>query len=213
MATRSKLLKVPYFTQPTENTCQSTVLKMFATYIEREILKADAGAIALKPVDIYAEINTSPDRPQKTFQNAHANIKWWLAKRFPTLTIHYSSTSLDFEAIDSIVHFIDSGFPVLVAVSHAKVAGHIVLVIGYEGYMDNATSMIFKLVVHDPYGAFDPSLLSDSYGKQRYDRGMCMQAGGEIGPGTGVRLDPLAASRQRKNDANKGTFYLMSASR
>jgi hypothetical protein len=38
---------------------------MFATYIEREILKNDAGAIALQPVDIYKTINTSPDRPQK----------------------------------------------------------------------------------------------------------------------------------------------------
>jgi hypothetical protein len=213
MATRSRLLKVPYFTQPTENTCQSTVLKMFATYLEREILKQDAGAVRLEPVDIYKTINKSPHRPNKAFQNAHANIKWWLQERFPTLTIHYSSTSLDFEAIDRIVGFIDSGFPVLVAVSHAKVQGHIVLVIGYEGYMDNATSRTFKLVVHDPYGAFDPSLLSDSYGKQRFDRGMCLQAGGEIGAGTAVRLDPTAASRQRKNDKYKGTFYLMSASR
>lgn len=213
MATRSRLLKVPYFTQPTSNTCQSTVLKMFATYLEREILKQDAGAVNLEPVDIYKTINTSPQRPNKMFQNAHANIKWWLQQRFPTLTIQYSSTPVIFEAIERIVSFIDSGFPVLVAVSHAKVQGHIVLVIGYEGYMDNASSQSFKLVVHDPYGAFDPSLLSDEYGKQRYDRGMCLQAGGEMGAGTAVRLDPTAASRQRKGDKQKGTFYLMSASR
>ena len=213
MAGRSKLLKVPYFTQPTDNTCQSTVLKMFATYLEREILKNDAGAVNLRPVDIYDTINKDPKRPNKKFTNAHANMKWWLEQRFPTLTFQYITTALDFEAIDDIVGFIDSGFPVLVAVSHANVEGHIVLVMGYEGYMDNASSMDLKLVVHDPYGAFDPSLLSKEYGKQRFDRGMCMQAGGEVGPGTGVRVDPLAASRQRKDDKYKGTFYLISASR
>ena len=134
---RSKLLKVPYFTQPTDNTCQSTVLKMFATYLEVEIRK------------------------------------------------------MEWEAIDDIVGFIDPGFPVLVAVSHANVEGHIVAL----------------------FGAYDPSLLSKAYGKQRFDKGMCLQAGGEIGPGTAVRVDPLAASRQRKGDKYNGTFYLISASR
>jgi hypothetical protein len=213
MAGHAKLLKVPYFTQPTDNTCQSTTLKMFATYLEREILKNEAGAVDLKPVDIYKTINTDPKRPNKKFTNAHANIKWWLEQRFPTLFFEYITTAVEQDAIDDIVGFIDSGFPVLVAVSHANVAGHIVLVIGYEGYIPNASSLDFKLVVHDPYGAFDPSLLSKAYGKQRYDRGMCLQSGGEIGPGTAVRLDPLAASRQRKGDKYKGTFYLISASR
>ena len=162
-------------------------------------------------MDIYKTINTSPTRPNKKFVNAHANMKWWLEQRFPTLTIHYSSTPVEFEAVNSIVSFIDSGFPVLVAVSHARVKGHIVLVMGYEGYKDNASSLDFKLVVHDPYGAFDPSLLSDSYGKQRFERGMCMQAGGEIGVGTAVRLNPTAASRQRKGDKNTGTFFMLSA--
>jgi len=213
MAGHAKLLKVPYFTQPTDNTCQSTALKMFATYLEREILQNDAGAVDLKPVDIYKTINTDPNRPNKKFTNAHANIKWWLEQRFPTLVFSYITTAVEQDAIDDIVGFIDAGFPVLVAVSHANVEGHIILVIGYEGYIPNSSSLDFKLVVHDPYGAFDPSLLSKSYGKQRYDRGMCLQSGGETGPGTGVRLDPLAASRQRKGDKYKGTFYLISASR
>ncbi len=212
MATRSKQLAVPYFTQPTGNTCQSTVLKMFAVYVEREILKHDAGAMSLEPTAIYKSVNSGSDRPV-ALQNAHANFKWWLEQRFPTLTITYLSTPVSSEAIDHIVAAIDRGFPVLVSVSHARVPGHIVLVIGYEGYMDNATSLDFRLVVHDPYGAFDPTLLSSSYGKQRYERGACLQAGGEIGPGTAVRLDPLAASRQRKGDASFGTFYLMSATK
>jgi len=213
MAGHAKLLKVPYFTQPTDNTCQSTALKMFATYLEREILQKDAGAADLRPVDIYKTINTDPKRPNKKFTNAHANIRWWLEQRFPDLFFYYITTALEEEAIDDIVGFIDSGFPVLVAVSHANVEGHIILVIGYEGYQPNTSSLDFKLVIHDPYGAFDPSLLSKAYGKQRYDRGMCLQSGGEIGPGTAVRLDPLAASRQRKGDAYKGTFYLISASK
>ena len=136
-----------------------------------------------------------------------------LQERFPTLNFQSVTTALEWEAIDSIVGFIDSGFPVLVAVSHANVEGHIVLVLGYESCLENASSMDLRLVVHDPYRAFDPSLLSKAYGKQRFDRGMCMQSGGEMGPGTAVRVDPVAASRQRKGDKYKGTFYLISASR
>lgn len=213
MAGRSKRLNVAYFTQPTDNTCQSTVLKMFANYIENEVLKISGGAADLRPVDIYQTINKDPNRPQKKFANAHSNMKWWLEQRFPTLKIQYLTTALEYEAIDDIVGFIDSGFPVLVAVSHANVQGHIVLVIGYQNYLENASSLDFKLVVHDPYGAFDPSLLSKAYGQQRFERGSCLQRGGELGPGTAVILDPLAASRQRKGDKYKGTFYMISASR
>lgn len=213
MVGRSKRLNVAYFTQPTDNTCQSTVLKMFANYIESQILKVSGGAADLRPVDIYQTINKDPNRPQKKFTNAHSNMKWWLEQRFPSLTIQYLTTALEYEAIDDIVGFIDSGFPVLVAVSHANVEGHIVLVIGYQNYLENASSVDFKLVVHDPYGAFDPSLLSKSYGQQRFERGQCLQSGGELGPGTAVVLDPLAASRQRKGDKYKGTFYMISASR
>lgn len=210
MAGHARLLKVPYFTQPTGNTCQSTVLKMFATYIESVILKADGGAARLQPVDIYRTINHDPNRPNKKLTNAHTNMKWWLEQRFPKLRFAYITTPSVDEAIQNIVGFINAGYPVLVAVSHVRVKGHIVLVIGYEGYMDNASSMDFKLVVHDPYGAFDPSLLSKAFGKQRYVGGMSLQAGGEVGPGTAVRLNPSAAGRQRRGDAAKGTFYLIS---
>lgn len=213
MGGRSKQLSVPYFTQPTDNTCQSTVLKMFATYLEQSVLRVSGGAENLRPPDIYQTINKDPKRPNQKFTNAHANMKWWLEQRFPTLNFQYFTTALDYEAFDKIVGFIDSGFPVLVAVSHANVEGHIVLVIGYEGYEANQCSLDFKLVVHDPYGAFDPSLKSKVWGKQRFDQGMCLQTGGEIGPGTAVKLDPMAASRQRKGDKYKGTFYLISASR
>jgi hypothetical protein len=208
-AGRSRLLKVPYFTQPTPNTCQSTVLKMFATYLEREVLKQEAGAVDLNPTDIYKTINTGAERPVKQ-TNSHANMKWWLEQRFPTLKFKYVTTTTDIKAIETIVGFIDSGFPVLVSVSHARVTGHIVLVMGYEGYVPHASSPAFKLVVHDPYGAFDPTLLSADWGKQMYTGGMSLQAGGEVGPGTAVRLDPMAASRQRKGDSQKGTFYMLS---
>lgn len=210
MGGRSRQLPVPYFTQPTDNTCQSTVLKMFATYLEQSVLKMSGGAESLRPVDIYKTINHDPKRPNKKFTNAHANMKWWLEDRFPTLNFQYVTTGLEWEAIDRIVGFIDSGFPVLVAVSHANVEGHIVLVIGYEGYHENQSSLDFKLIMHDPYGAFDPSLKSKVWGKQRFDRGMCLQSGGEIGPGTAVKVDPSAASRQRKGDKYLGTYYLIS---
>ncbi|MFN8651512.1 MAG: C39 family peptidase [Gemmatimonadales bacterium] len=210
MGGRAKQLPVPYFTQPTDNTCQSTVLKMFATYLERSVLQVSGGAEALKPTDIYKTINGDPKRPNQKFTNAHANMKWWLEQRFPTLPFQYVTTALEYEAIDRIVAFIDNGYPVLVAVSHANVQGHIVLVIGYEGYYPTMSSTEFKLIMHDPYGAFDPSLKAKLWGKQRFDTGMCVAGGGEIGPGTAVKVDPSAASRQRKGDAQKGTFYLIS---
>jgi len=186
---------------------------MFALYLEREVLQMSGGAAQLEPARIYKTINEDAKRPVKGVQNAHGNIKWWLEQRFPSLSFNYVTTRDETVAIENIVRFIDSGFPVLVSVSHANVPGHIIVVMGYEGYLERQSAPGFKLVVHDPYGAFDPSLLSKSYGKQRYERGMSLQSGGETGPGTAVRLNPSAASRQRKGDASKGTFSLISASR
>ncbi len=43
MLGRSRVLQVSYFSQPTSNTCQSTVLKMMATYIEHNEVRANTG--------------------------------------------------------------------------------------------------------------------------------------------------------------------------
>jgi hypothetical protein len=38
--------------------------------------------------------------------------------------------------------------------------GHILLVVGYEHYVPNVSTPDFAVVTRDPYGRFDPSLLS-----------------------------------------------------
>ena len=206
---RSKTLPVPYFTQTTDTNCQGTVLKMMATYLDA--MQQVSGAGGTKATDIKASINTGPGRPSK-LTNAHANMKWWLEQNYPRFTFEYSNTTVEQQAVEKVVRYIDLGFPVLMAVSHAKVAGHIVLVIGYENFMPNACSADFRLVVHDPYGEFDPSQNSQLYGKRRYDKGSCLAGGGEIGPGSSNRLPPTSLNRHRKGDVAFGTYYTLAAS-
>jgi Peptidase_C39 like family len=208
----TKILDVPYYLQPTSITCQSTVLKMFASYLEQSVVMASTGAANCEITDIWKDINQSPVRPSK-LRNAHANMKWWLEKHFPMLRFQYIQTTDEAKAVETIVRSIDGGFPVLVAVSHVNVEGHIVLVTGYENYVPQMSSLDFKLLVHDPYGKFDPSLKSKLFGGRRFDFGACLQSGGEVGAGRFVRVPITAASRQRPGDRNWGTYYLLSATR
>src|SRR5512138_2193876 len=78
----TKVLKVPYFSQPTGNTCQSTVLKMMAMYLDGGRDQTASGPVNLAIEDIWKQINEDPERPSKE-RNAHANMKWWLEQRFP----------------------------------------------------------------------------------------------------------------------------------
>jgi peptidase C39-like protein len=212
MAGVSKTLPVPYFTQPTGVTCQSTVLKMMAAYIEQNVLFQSTGAAARNIQDIWKDVNQDPKRPVK-FKNAHANMKWWLEQHFPSLTFEYTQTTHEDRALESIVRAIDLGFPVLVSVSHERVEGHIILVIGYRNYTPRFSSEDFALVVHDPYGRFDPALLSTMFGAKRYVGGASLMTGSELGPGRSNHVPLPAASRRRAGDAQSGTYYLLSASR
>lgn len=211
MAGKSKILPVPYFTQPTGITCQSTCLKMFAGYLStltRQSTEASDRAIQ----DIWKDINTGAERPSKV-RNAHTNLKWWLQKHFPRIKFEYLTVRDELLAVISVVGFIEAGYPVLMSVSHAGVAGHIILVVGYENYLVNQSTADFKLVAHDPYGRFDPSLSERLFGKNRWQGGSSLMGGGEKGPGAYNRLDVEAVSRRRKGDKAAGTFYLLSASR
>lgn len=49
----TRILPVPYFVQPTHNTCQSTCLKMMAYYLEQFVLLQSRGGAALDILDIY----------------------------------------------------------------------------------------------------------------------------------------------------------------
>jgi hypothetical protein len=212
MAGRSKTLPVPYFAQPTGVTCQSTVLKMFASYLEGSVLFQSTGAGDRAVLDIWKDVNQDPMRPSKV-QNAHANMKWWLEQHFPRLKFVYEQVTRQDQALEKIVGFIDQGFPVLVAVSHINVAGHIILVVGYENFVPNSSSADFKLIVHDPYGQFDPSLKSKLFGNRRWEGGASLVGGGELAPGKGTKLSIDAVDRHRPGDTYFGTYYLLSATR
>lgn len=211
MQGRSRVLQVPYFVQPTSNTCQSTVLKMMAAYLEQNVVRTSTGAADSEILTIWKDINEDPKRPEKA-RNAHANMKWWLERHFPSIKFNYMHTNREDQALESIVRSIDLGFPALVSISHSRVAGHIILVIGYENYLPNMCSADFHLVVHDPYGRFDPSLLSKLYGKKRFDGGASLLGGGENGPGKGNRVPITSASRQRTGDSTLGTYYILAGS-
>jgi hypothetical protein len=208
----TKVLPVPYFVQPTSNTCQSTCLKMMATYFEESVVRTSTGAAARDIPDIWKDINESKDRPVAA-RNAHANMKWWLERHFPSLAFEYITIADEAGALEKIVEFIDGGMPVLMSVSHVNVEGHIVLVVGYENYIPLVSSPDMNIVVHDPYGRFDPSLLSKTFGKRRWDGGMSLKSGGETGVGEQCRVPMTSVSRRREGDAAKGTYHLLSARR
>jgi hypothetical protein len=212
MAGVSRTLPVPYFAQPTSITCQSTVLKMMASYLEQNVVFHSTGGAARDIQDIWRDINESPKRPVQA-RNAHLNMKWWLEQHFPSLRFEYIQTNHEDAAVEAIVRFIDRGFPVLVSVSHARVAGHIILVTGYENYTPNVSSADFALIVNDPYGRFDPSLLSTMFGTKRWTGGASLMTGGELGPGRGNRVPLPSVSRQRSGDSLAGTYFLLSGSR
>jgi hypothetical protein len=208
----AKTLRVPYFTQPTSITCQSTVLKMMATYLEEHVVFQSTGAAEREIRDIWKDVNEDPKRPSRT-RNAHANMKWWLERHFPSLRFEYIQTKREDQAVESIVRFIDGGFPVLVSVSHERVAGHIILVVGYANYLPNVSNPDLELIVHDPYGSFDPTLLSTLFGSKRWRGGASMRDGGELGPGRSNHLPLPSLGRRRIGDSLSGTYFLLSASR
>ncbi|HEX5576513.1 MAG TPA: C39 family peptidase [Gemmatimonadales bacterium] len=209
-SSRTIVLPVPYFSQPTSDTCQSTCLKMMATYLEQSVVLQSTGGGERDILEIWKDVNQSPQRPVMA-RNAHANMKWWLERHFPTIRFEYLTLTDEGRALEKIVAFIAGGVPVLMSVSHARVPGHIILVVGYENYVPSASTPDFDLVVHDPYGRFDPSLLSKSYGRMRWLGGMSLVNGGETGPGQSCRLKITSVGRQRRGDARRGTYYLLSA--
>jgi hypothetical protein len=96
---------------------------------------------------IWKDVNESSERPVKV-RNAHANMKWWLERHFPSLRFEYHQIADEICACEKIIDFINAGMPVLVSVSHARVEGHIILVVGYENYMPLMSTPNFHLMVH-----------------------------------------------------------------
>jgi hypothetical protein len=163
VAGTSKVLDVPDLVQPDPTWCQSTILEMMAMHIENSVIFASTGGADTPISSIWKEISQSPERPEKA-RNAHKNMVWWLEKRYdPPPKFSYLTTHFIDPAIDSVVRFIDGGFPIIASVSHQAVKGHIILIVGDEGYEAMACSAGLHFVVHDPYGRFDPTLTHISH--------------------------------------------------
>ncbi|HXF45817.1 MAG TPA: C39 family peptidase [Burkholderiaceae bacterium] len=191
-------LSVPYFVQPTPITCQSTCLKMVASYLEQRF-GVCTGAGEMDIEDIWREVNESPQRPSKP-RNAHDNFAWWLNKYFGAYGIRArreSGIPSESRAQALIKRSIDDGWPVLVGVSHERVKGHIIVVLGYSGMADMRSGGQ-DFLCHDPYGRFHREHGSKEYGKRRFDRGASLFSGGQTGPGDSIWQSLGALSREAR---------------
>ena len=203
-----RILDVPYLTQPTSITCQSTCLKMYGMYL------ASLSAIS-SPVDvmsilaIWKEINEGQGRPSQE-RNAYVNMAWWLHKYFSQFDFSVASTKNPDEAMARVVKSVDAKYPVIVSTNHSATDGHIILIVGYTGSWRGASSNV-NFVCHDPYGRFNPALGSREFGAKRYDGGSSRQSGGEVGPGKGVVYDYNGIRRIRMDKHSSGTYFLVSA--
>lgn len=204
-----KILNVPYLTQPTSITCQSTCLKMFSLYLLNRL--AMSSPIQGKAItDIWKEINESPNRPEH-LRNSYQNMVWWLNTQFPKYKFSVKKTRDTDEAISYVVEKIDKEFPVMISTNHSRTSGHILLVIGYKGAEKNACANV-QFVCHDPYGRFNPQLGSKAFGRRRYDGGSSLAEGGEVGPGKAVIYDHRGIRRIRSDKHSNGTYFLLSGS-
>jgi hypothetical protein len=201
-----KTLNVPYLTQPTSNTCQSTCLKMYGLYLAGR-LQFSSPVQGMGILDIWKEINEGKDRPLKE-RNSYQNMVWWLAKQFPDYKFSVVAERNTDDAMSYVVDRIDAGFPVMVSTNHKRTEGHIILVIGYIGAEKNQCSDV-KFVCHDPYGKFNPQLGSKAYGKRRFQGGYSLASGGEVGPGKGVVYDHNGIRRIRAGKHSNGTYFLI----
>jgi peptidase C39-like protein len=204
-----RTLAVPYLTQPTSNTCQSTCLKMYGLYLARH-LAMSTPVEGMSILDIWSQINESKDRPSKE-RNSYTNMVWWLKKNFPSYEFSVDDTRNPDDAMAHVVDRIDAGFPVMVSTNHSNTSGHIILVVGYEGAEKSQCSMV-KFVCHDPYGKFNPKLGSKLHGKKRFTGGSSLMGGGEVGPGKGVVYDHDGIRRIRSDKHSNGTYFLISGS-
>ena len=217
----SRILPVPYYVQESDVHCQSTCLRMYAEYLERCKQHSPTNAAQTPIPEIWKQINTGKDRPVQV-RNAHANMMWWLEKNFPPLKFQKKTTTDPNAALFWVIRSIDAGFPVMASVSHKRVAGHIILLVGYRDYSPDVCMaddlftpspalMMTKIIAHDPYGGFDPALSCAFWGKKRWTGGMSLMSGGQSGAGRNVELPVENVGRRKEGDERAGNFELMSA--
>ena len=203
----TNVLDVPYLSQPDPITCQSTCMKMVAMYFqEKSGAKMPATEKSIK--QIWDEINSGNSRPSSE-RNSWTNFVWWFNKNIPDKKFKKKETADETAAIPYIIEAINRGNPVLLSTNHTRTKGHIILVIGYANYVPNQSTADFRLICHDPYGAFDPELASILFGKNRYIIGKSNVDGSEDGPGKGVSLSPDSIKRNRKEFHSAGKFVMI----
>jgi len=203
-----KVLNVPYLTQPTSITCQSTCLKMFGLFMCSK-LSISSPIEGMQIQDIWIDLNEGQGRPS-TGRNSYENIAWWLNKHFGPYRFQVKSLKNVDDAMRHIVSKIDLDFPVMVSTNHSRTDGHIILVIGYIGHSHDTCSNT-SFLCHDPYGKFNPKLGSKLYGKRRFEGGVSLADGGEVGPGKSVTYDYEGIRRIRKDKHSSGTYWMISA--
>lgn len=212
----TKVLDVPYLSQPTSITCQSASMKMVAMYMKKWYQTSFPNQSTASPaadksiLKIWDEVNTGKIRPSQG-RNDWTNFIWWLNNNIPNTKFKLKTISDETVAIPLIIKSIDSGYPVMLSTNHTRVQGHIILIVGYKSYTPNQSSPNFRLICHDPYGAFHSELASKLYGKNRYNMGSSNLDGSEEGPGKGVELSPESIKRNRSELHNSGKFVLMTA--
>jgi hypothetical protein len=210
------ILSVPYFIQPDSTSCQATVLKMMAAYLDQKrgwpVVNRVISEIK------HSIINNDPGRPVIAQQNAWVNFQWWLQREFGNIQILMDTTNDDVQATAIIRRSISIRFPVLVSTNQNMLSsGHIILVVVV---MRNENGRLvepipgnvgqeFIFICHDPYGRFGLQYnMSDSrWGQNRYDiPGGYSSTDGERGPGMFV---PYTLEGIRRNS---GTFLLIMGS-
>lgn len=205
---KKKVLAVPYFVQPTTITCQSTCLKMYATYLANIYQISSEGA-SKSIKSIWADINTGSERPVRK-RNSYENMKWWLNKYFFPIIFEVLVISDVDSAIAKVVNKIDHDYPVIISTNHNRTSGHIILVVGYDGFECNRSNPKIEFICHDPFGQFNPQFATGLFGDRRYETGMSLSSGGQNGPGKGVKLDYNGIRRIRQDKHSAGMFILIS---
>ena len=132
------LLDVPYFAQPTSDTCGATCLKMMATYLcpdgnrRTNMMQKDI-------MNIHRDIMKSPHRPFDVSYADMRNMRWWLENEFSGRDFLFNAYDERSRAIGEICNSIRIGTPVICGTDHSQTDGHYILVVGFKHQIGNAT--------------------------------------------------------------------------
>lgn len=198
-----KILDVPYYIQPTDYTCQSTVCKMVVEYLLPKGSKERSLISVIEETEIYNLINYDSNRPNKTTTNSWANMIWWMQKHVIYKFQDIYPTD-NWSAINALKKSINNFYPVIIGVTHSRnIGGHVILVVGYKEtqiVIGNLTTVITTtFYCHDPYGHYFKTGRQDDnqYGLKRSV--MNLVGGGQSGAGAFVLYSLDGVKRVNEN--------------